>query len=187
MLSSESIYGRSGLISVSHDGRFVHRFLLNATEDSDMTVKTAAATVTVNPAFLQEIKDSNPDLWRTRRQIFECFESVESRAAVATRLVRLLDDLRDHLALQFALEEAYGFIEVREAIAMPEAQNAKRQHCALYLEISELCERAEELQYRGLAAAQLGLLVEETRLFDARLDAHERMEHRLMERTYGSR
>lgn len=152
-----------------------------------MAVTTAVATITVNPAFLQEIKDSNPDLWRTLQEIHDCFQSVESRAAVAARLVRLLDDLRDHLALQFALEEAYGFIEVPAAAAMAEAENARRQHCSLYLEISELCERAEELQYRGLAADQLALLVDETRLFDARLDAHERLERRLIERAYAGR
>lgn len=152
-----------------------------------MSVKTAVgivnATVTVNPAFLQEIKDSNLDLWRTRDEIHACFESIEPRAKVASQLVRLLDDLRDHLALQFALEEAYGFITVSQELAMPEAANAKRQHCALYLEISELCERAEELQYRGLAAEQFALIVEETRLFDARWDAHERLERRLADRS----
>ncbi|WP_153559165.1 hypothetical protein [Roseimaritima sediminicola] len=152
-----------------------------------MTVSTAIATITVNPAFLQEIKDSNPDLWKTLEEVHDCFHSVEPRATVAARLVRLLDDLRDHLALQFALEEAYGYIEVPAGVAMPEAENARRQHCSLYLEISELSERAEELQYRGLAAEQLALLVDEARLFDARLDAHERLERRLIERANDGR
>lgn len=146
-----------------------------------MTLQTATGTVTVNPAFLQEIKDSNPELWRLREQLHDCVRSEESRSVVACRLVQTLDDFRDALALQFALEEAYGFIEVPESLAMHEANDAKNQHCGLYLGICELCERAEELQYRGLVADQFAALVEEAQIFDARLDAHERLERRLIE------
>lgn len=146
-----------------------------------MSVKTPVITVTLNAAFLQEIKDSNPDLVRTRQELRQCCRTNQPPSAVAGQLIRLLDELRDHLALQFALEEAYGFMEVHQSLANPAAAEAKRQHCGLYLEISELCERAEELQYRGLAVQQFGSIVRQLEQFDQRLRRHDQFEEKLIE------
>lgn len=150
-----------------------------------MVVQTLPATLRVNPAFLQEIKDSNTELWKTLTQIRKLYGSSASRSQAAHDLVRLLDDLRDHLALQFSLEEAYGYLELPAGKSVDDgeaerAEQARRQHCSLYLEISELCERAEELQYRGLASEQLALLIEETQAFEARFQAHEAIERQLI-------
>jgi hypothetical protein len=147
-----------------------------------MAVQTLSTTLAINPAFLQEIKDSNAELWETLERIRGLYEPRLTRAKTAHELVRLLDDLRDQLALQFSLEEAYGYLEVPtpERASGARAEHARRQHCALYLDLSELCERAEELQYRGLASEQLGLLIEETQSFEARLQAHEAIENQLI-------
>lgn len=150
-----------------------------------MAVQTLPATLKVNPAFLQEIKDSNTELWQAFEQIRKLYASRLPRRRVAHDLVRLLDDLRDHLALQFSLEEAYGYLELPVGKSFngeegERAEQARRQHCSLYLEISELCERAEELQYRGLATEQLSLLVEETQTFEARFQSHEMLERQLI-------
>lgn len=150
-----------------------------------MVVQALPTTLRVNPAFLQEIKDSNTALWQTLEAIRSLYASRMPRNRVAHDLVRLLDDLRDHLALQFALEEAYGYLELPvgapvEGGEAERAGQAQRQHCSLYLEISELCERAEELQYRGLATEQLSLLLEETQAFEARFQSHEALEHQFI-------
>ena len=157
-----------------------------------MAVKTLpgrprAGTLSINPAFLQEIKDSNPDLWQTLDEVRQVCQSHDGRLEVSRRLVRCLDALRDHLALQFALEESYGYIDIPTAVAHAAdsaVEDVRGQHCALYLEISELCERAEELQYRGLAAEQLEQLIGETRSFDARLRRHEKLESDLIQGAY---
>lgn len=150
-----------------------------------MVVQALPAALRVNPAFLQEIKDSNVGLWQTLEQVRKLYASKLPRNRVAHDLVRLLDDLRDHLALQFSLEEAYGYLELPagksiDRGAAERAEQARRQHCSLYLEISELCERAEELQYRGLATEQLSLLIEEAQSFEARFQSHEALERQLI-------
>lgn len=149
---------------------------------------TLTRVLVVNPAFLQEIKDSNPDLWDTVHQLRQTCECDDEPSQVAKRLVNQLDVLRDHIALQFALEESYGYLEVPEhgcSVACELATRAQSQHCPLYLSLSELAERAEELQYRGVAMDQLRILVEATRVFDAQLREHEQIESELIERSFG--
>ena len=145
-------------------------------------------TLVVNPAFLQEIKDSNPDLWQTVHQLRQVCNCDEEPAKVSRQLTRLLDSLRDQLALQFSLEESYGYM------AMPESRSptldelatrAQSQHGMLYLRLTDLAEQAEELQYRGVEQTQLKRLVEQTCEFDPQLREHESLESELIERSFG--
>ena len=56
-----------------------------------------------------------------------------------------LEELRDQLALQFALEEAYGYFEdpIEVAPRLCElAQSLRAEHQQLYLRVCELLERA---------------------------------------------
>ena len=158
---------------------------------------TTTQTLVINPAFLQEIKDSNPDLWQAVHALRQTCEADDDRAPIAKRLVRQLDDLRDALAFQFALEESYGFIVVpavaesqrlvpaaAESQRLVSAGEAHAQHYSLYLRLSELAERAEELQYRGMAVSRLEELVAAARAFDTALRDHERLEAELIERAY---
>lgn len=150
-----------------------------------MVTTTSTRTLVVNPAFLQEIKDSNPDLWHAVHELRQTCQSDCEPAQIARRLVRQLDDLRDLLALQFALEESYGFIEVSPAVAanleMGEvAVEAHSQHCSLYLRLNDLAEQAEELQYRGVAVDQLRELIAEAEDFDYSLRQHEQLEQSLI-------
>lgn len=157
--------------------------LLTATSKLAPAVKT----VGVNAAFLQEIKDSHPDLGHVIHEVRATCHAALSPGETAKRLTNLLHDLRDCLAMQFALEETYGYIE--NVQTMPNsvtgmAERARNEHCSLYLEISSLCEQAEELQYRGFAAEHAGELTEATERFDARLIRHERLEAELVELGY---
>ena len=156
---------------------------------STATSKLAPAvkTVGVNAAFLQEIKDSHADLAHLIHEVRVTCHAELPPGESAKRLTNLLHDLRDCLAMQFALEETYGYIE--NVQSMPNsvtamAERARNEHCGLYLEISALCEQAEELQYRGYAAEHAGELIKATEQFDAKLIRHERLEAELVEIGY---
>ncbi|QDV70918.1 hypothetical protein Poly24_46510 [Rosistilla carotiformis] len=152
-----------------------------------MLMRTKVMTLTVNPAFLQEIKESNHELWDTLHQVRQTCEEGGLRSEIAKRLVRLLDQLRDHLSLQFALEESYGYIECPGTIERRISETAERaqaQHCRLFLQLTDLCELAEELQYRGFAANEVERLIDETQAFDMALQEHERCEDDLIEIAY---
>ena len=153
----------------------------------------------VNSAFLQEIKDSNPDLWHSMHQLRQICDSDEAPTPLVRRLVRLLDDLRDRWAMQFALEESYGYIQIPASPSYPgsiethpramsdRAEAAQLQHCGLYLKIRDLAEQAEELQYRGVTADQLSVLIDQSRSFDAAIRQHERLEQELIESSFDPR
>ena len=145
------------------------------------------ATLVVNPAFLQEIKDSNPDLNHTLDELRQVLRCDQAPAQICRRLARVLDDLRDHLALQFSLEESYGYLSVAEHPSRVLGELACRvqsQHGMLYMQLSDLAEQAEELQYRGVELNQLHVLLQQTRQFDGELQAHENAEFELIERSY---
>ncbi len=148
-----------------------------------MAVVTHSLTTMINAAFLQEVKESNVELWDTVHAVRQLIEENHNSAANAKRLVSLLSQLRDQLAFEFSLEEAYGFIEGCRGLATSIAQKAalaKQQHRELYLMIHELCETAEEAQYRGVADREYGELLAMTADFDAQLRAHEQLESDLI-------
>jgi hypothetical protein len=154
-----------------------------------MSIATSTRTLVVNPAFLQEIKDSNPDLWAATAQLAEIIGDAnwnDQPSRLLHRLTRLLDDLRDQLALQFSLEESYGYIEVPWASSRVSAEMASRaqaQHRTLYLSLSDLAEQAEELQYRGVEPHRLHALIDDCRSYHADLREHESLEMELIRRS----
>ena len=160
------------------------------------TVTTCTQTLLVKPAFLQEIKDSNPDLWHLVHQLRAITDSQGQPGAVVRNLVRILDDLRDQLAMQFALEESYGYIRVPGSVITASADPSLRQslcglteaahsqHCGLYLQLSDLAEQAEESQYRGATIENLNLLLRAASRFDESLRDHELLEQDLIEQSF---
>lgn len=152
-----------------------------------VVVSNPTMTLIVNPAFLQEIKDSNPDLIHTLQELRQLMQCDEAPAQICRRLSRSLDNLRDHLALQFSLEESYGYLPVTKPTSRVLSELAYRvqsQHRMLYMQLSDLAEQAEELQYRGVELNQLHRLLERTRQFDMVLREHENAELELIERSY---
>ncbi len=139
----------------------------------------------VNAAFLQELKDSNTALWSTLRAL----RSIDVHLAdvrEATKLfVTKLGELRDCLAFQFSLEETYGYLEGvkdnRVRWQLSDAAEAKRQHSDLYLQIHELCEQAEEAQYRGTIGRDFAIYLGAFETFDLCLSAHEDLEAQLIQ------
>jgi len=178
------------------------------------TAANASASVSsqtiwlVNAAFLQEIKDSNPHLWHEFHRLRTLSQleppDCETPQQAIKVLAQCLDGIRDLLALQFALEESYGLI----ATPMPPSPYGRQssgalrrqedlderqtmvgrvidQHRCLYLQLVDLVEQAEELQYRGCDSHCLRSFAEKVERFSCDFTAHERLEGELI-RLHGS-
>lgn len=148
-------------------------------------------TTIVNAAFLQEVKDSNLRLWAVLHQLHELNalrRETDDARSQAHELVALMSELRDSIALEFSLEETYGFIEGASragGLGMPDAGLAKIQHRELYLQLTELCEQVEEAQYRGTIARDLQSYLDSFTRFDEAFYTHEEFESELMRCAFG--
>src|SRR5687767_2315396 len=101
---------------------------------------TATSTVTVNAAFLQEIKEVNQELWQLLAELHHrCIRPISP--GQCKTLIDRLSELRDNLALHFALEEAYGYFEDPVHVA-PQLSNRvealRAEHKTLYCEFCRL-------------------------------------------------
>ena len=151
-----------------------------------MAVSTLTSTVTVNAAFLQEIKEVNHELWQLLADLRHRCQRPIAPGSCRT-LVDKLSELRDQLALHFALEEAYGYFEdpVDVAPQLCRAAAALRsEHQQLYSGLSSIVERAERLFYDDRPAALAVWLGPEFLDFDVRLRSHEERENDLILEAY---
>ena len=143
----------------------------------------ATRTITINPAFLQEIKDDHHELRQLLHHTAATLNRPSWMHVEAQELVDLLSKLRDQLAMHFSLEEAYGYFEdaITEAPHLSRrAEQLRTQHHQLYRELCSLAEQAERLLYHEpLAAAMVGI-GQGFRAFSARLQEHERNESDLI-------
>ena len=151
-----------------------------------MTVLTQTATVTVNAAFLQEIKEVNQELWMLQADLRHRF-----LRPVAPGHSRFLLDklclLRDQLALHFSLEEAYGYFDDPVDVAPQLSRAADRlraEHKGLYLDLCDLVERSERMFYDEQHAALALWLGPQFLEFDERLRSHEERENELIVDAY---
>ena len=144
----------------------------------------AETTIRVNAAFLQEVKDSNLGLWTTLRDLRAIDPGCEDSIAASHAFVDLIGRLREALALQFSLEETYGYIQASacrfRSLGGADATAAKMQHSELYLQLHELCEQVEEAQYRGTISRDLAAFLGDFEAFDDCFLAHEALEAELI-------
>lgn len=149
-----------------------------------MTITTSSvATTMVNAAFLQEVKDANLQYWQSVHDFKRLLNQNAEVLGLSIKLVRLLSELRDSMALEFSLEETYGYIEgncAGNSVSASKAGQAKSQHRELYLHLQEISEIAEEAQYRGTIVQDYAALVDQCREFLAALEAHEKHESELI-------
>ena len=152
-----------------------------------MTVASATSTVTVNAAFLQEIKEAHQELWQRLADVRLILMRPVPFTADGKEFVSLLGDLRDQLALHFALEEAYGYFDDPVFVA-PQlgrlAESLRAQHCELYLEITQLVEQAERHDYRGQLSSWIVVLAGAFMRFHHRFQIHESRENDLIQQVY---
>ena len=93
-------------------------------------------TVAVNAAFLQEIKEDNRLVRDFLQQALDLL-SVPRRVP-ARRIVNKLWQVRDQLAMHFALEDAYGYfedaiVEADETLTLSVASSQPGQKCSTTL------------------------------------------------------
>jgi len=95
----------------------------------------------------------------------------------------LLLELRDQIALHFALEEAYGYfddpVDVSPTTAY-QAENLRSDHRRLYSHLSDLVDRAETMLEDGHQAMLATSVPGQFILFDEALQNHEHRENELL-------
>ena len=139
---------------------------------------TTTRAVSINAAFLQEIKEDNRDLHQITADATDSLD----RPVEIIPLVKLLGQLRDQLALHFSLEEAYGYFE--DAVdAAPhlsaKADELRGEHKTLFEHICKLVEEGERRLYRETPAKHEDV-AEQLGQFLAQLREHENRENELI-------
>jgi hypothetical protein len=137
--------------------------------------------LTVNAAFLREIKEDNQRL----RDLFQEATSLltSPRRVSGSVLVRVLWQLRDQLAMHFALESAFGYladvVEYAPRLCEP-AKAMLLEHDELFLELCEIIEAAEVLAYEAYSYQRFVAVAADVFDFHAKFLAHESRENQLI-------
>jgi len=144
-------------------------------------------TVTINAAFLREIKDDNRRLGHLLEELRGRCCASEHQAIDPASLVSMLGQLRDQLALHFSLEEAYGYFEDPVAVAPRLCRRAKElrdQHQTLFVQICEMVDYAERWQYHEVRQEALERIACRYLTFEQQLREHESLENDLIQQAY---
>jgi len=152
-----------------------------------MAIANVTSTVTVNAAFLREIKEVNQDLWQIVAALREITTNPYLVRSRRYQFVGMLEDLRDHLALHFALEEAYGYFDEPLKVdprLSSRAKRLRREHRELYLMVCDVIDRAMQLHDGNNLGALAQQLVAEYADFDTRLNRHEQAENELIQQEW---
>ncbi len=135
----------------------------------------------VNAAFLREIKEDNQRLRELFQQVTSLLTS--PRPISCSMLARELWQLRDQLAMHFALESAYGYLADVVDHAPRLCDHAKAmlaEHDELFMDICEIVEQSEELAYEAYSYQRFLRLAADIFDFHARFQAHESCENQLI-------
>jgi hypothetical protein len=146
---------------------------------------TVTHTLTVNAAFLQEIKEDNRQLRDLFQQTLALLSHPRRQRIPPRQIVNDLTLLRDQLAMHFTLEDAFGYFEDAIAEAPRLSDRAKQLHAeheGLFREICELVEYAETVLYRERPSgySQQTDLAVTFYQFHARFQEHETRENELI-------
>jgi hypothetical protein len=139
---------------------------------------TAQGTLTINAAFLQEIKEENREL---RQLLHDCRAALcaPGEIPVDSKLaVELLGRLRNQLSLHFALEETYGYFDDAAHVTPQLADRAlklRSQHSELFLSLCGIADRAEQM-LECEQTGELANIAQEFEEFHTRFQDHEARE-----------
>ena len=137
--------------------------------------------LTVNAAFLKEIKDDNQHLKTLWDQITPIAQRPETVENHWTELIDLFEELRDQLALHFSLEEAYGYFDEAVDIA-PQlstvAECLRSQHPKLFSQVRDLADYMTEVNPDQ--DASLSGVVQRFGDFRKQFESHEEAEVKLI-------
>ena len=143
----------------------------------------ASRTVTVNAAFLQEIKQDNVEL----RELFHLATArlyqPRLRLSDSRSLVDLLGRLRDQLAIHFALEEAFGYFEDAIDVAprlSHRADELRAEHDMFFRDVCGICDQAEQLLYHETSSRVMRQISTRFAAFHDAFQQHEARERELI-------
>lgn len=141
----------------------------------------AAMGVTLNHAFLADIKDDHVEL----RELVKLNRNrLGDQPVEPSQTLAWLNELRDELETYFALEEFYGYFN-HAAISNPSvsrsAKSLKTDHEKLFIQLIELIDQTEQIIYHesdsNIDSVRIGFLQ-----FASDFDEHEEAEMELMMR-----
>ena len=145
------------------------------------TTDTKTRRLTINAAFLKDIKDDNRDLKLLLDSILPLAQHQQTATNHWPELIRLFADLRDQLALHFSLEEAYGYFDDAVGSApqlSASAEFLRSQHSLLFERIRDLADEALEIS--ADSEEKVSRLLREFDRFRQSFEEHEEAELKLI-------
>ncbi|WP_153557797.1 hemerythrin domain-containing protein [Roseimaritima sediminicola] len=146
-----------------------------------MSEEQPGSRVTINAAFLQEIKADHQQLKELLDRLRNLSQQPQAMPNHGREYVDLLQKLCDQLALHFTLEEAYGYFEDALESSPRLDQQAgmlRAQHADLFVLARDLADVAGQEDLESLAVCEK--LAEQFHAFDNSLKAHESAELNLI-------
>lgn len=138
-------------------------------------------SMTVNAAFLKDIKDDNRDL----KRLFDRVSELTFHRQVAinhwAELGNTIDQLLDQIAMHFSLEEAYGYFDNAISVATEltrQSEILRNQHAVLFQQLVEI----DDLQHSiaPQRSPEVDHWVAELKQFIRQFAAHEEAELKLI-------
>ena len=139
--------------------------------------------LSVNAAFLQEIKEDNQELRLLFRQVSRHLYKISERLLYRRELFELAVRLRDQLAMHFALEEAFGYFNdaIDTAPHLSEkAEELKADHSRLFVKICHICDAAETVLHAPGSMSEVAAVADLFDVFAGRFHDHEARENQLI-------
>ena len=139
-----------------------------------------ASGVTINVAFLREIKEDNLSVREQTNRIYQRLK----KGMTPREAVDCLSDYRDSLETYFALEKCYGYFNnsrIKNPLISVRADDLQNEHEQLFNDVNELIELTEQIVYQECGPNLT--LIEITDLFECfarRFELHEQNEMELM-------
>jgi hemerythrin-like domain-containing protein len=151
-------------------------------------MSTVTGTLTVNAAFLREIKEDNTQLQGMLQTL--AYELRRSRTDLISPqwLRERLGELHDQLAIHFSLEETFGYFEDAVSVAPRlsiKADQLQAEHGALSCLVSEMAECVEQLLHRESSQFTIDDVAEDFLRFYQRFRDHENEENKLIMQAFG--
>jgi len=149
----------------------------------EIAMSVTTNTVSINPAFLQEIKDDSREVRQLFAHAVATMDVLRLERVALRTVAELLARLRDQLAMHFTLEEAFGYFDDPVDIAphlLERAEVLRSDHALLFLDVCQIVDQAEGLAACKPELRQLERLAADFRSFCDRFQGHETRENALI-------
>ena len=122
--------------------------ITQSNQSTDSCQESSTRGLSVNAAFLKDIKDDNRELKHLLDQLTPMTVHPEIASNHWQEITQLMSDLRDQLAFHFSLEEAYGYfdqaIESEPQLSM-NAGLLRSEHTELFENVCSLADQVAEI------------------------------------------